>query len=363
MLKKVLLLSISLGTISNSISMNDAEELNKNINIPKPSIISTIVNRSMTYIYGIGTLVLSNHILGKTSISNKYIRYGIPAAVGLITKISSQYILNRMFVEYIEEVSANYYDLMYILGFSNFDNTINNLNLMHSIGADVNAKDEWNNTPLHIASEKGHLSIVEYLISKGANINIKDIDGNTPIDYAFQKKSLGVLHLLISSIEFNKDNINSNYKHNITPIHIASGIGDIDLVENLLNKGSDINAKNDWNDTPLHFASINGHLDIVKLLVTKGANINAKDNESKTPLDIALQEKKDDITMYLYNKKLEILGVNKDSTEDDIKKAYRKLAMKYHPDKNNGDKDAENKFIEINEDYNQIMKAYNVIKN
>ena len=50
-----------------------------------------------------------------------------------------------------------------------------------------------------------------------------------------------------------------------------------------------------------------------------------------------------------------ILGVNKDSTEDDIKKAYRKLAMKYHPDKHKGDKDAENKFKEINEAY-EILK-------
>ena len=47
----------------------------------------------------------------------------------------------------------------------------------------------------------------------------------------------------------------------------------------------------------------------------------------------------------------ETLGVKKDSSTQDIKKAYRKLAMKYHPDKNKGDKAAEEKFKKISEAY------------
>lgn len=46
-----------------------------------------------------------------------------------------------------------------------------------------------------------------------------------------------------------------------------------------------------------------------------------------------------------------ILGVNKDASQDEIKKAYRKLAIKYHPDKNPGDKSAEEKFKEASEAY------------
>ena len=43
----------------------------------------------------------------------------------------------------------------------------------------------------------------------------------------------------------------------------------------------------------------------------------------------------------------EVLGVERNANADEIKKAYRKAAIKYHPDKNPGDKEAEDKFKEI----------------
>lgn len=50
-----------------------------------------------------------------------------------------------------------------------------------------------------------------------------------------------------------------------------------------------------------------------------------------------------------YKDYYKILGVEKSATQDEIKKAYRKLAMKYHPDRNQGNKTAEEKFKEITE--------------
>ena len=50
----------------------------------------------------------------------------------------------------------------------------------------------------------------------------------------------------------------------------------------------------------------------------------------------------------------EVLGVDKNASEDDIKKAYRKIAIKYHPDRNPGNKEAEEKFKEAAEAYDVL---------
>ena len=50
----------------------------------------------------------------------------------------------------------------------------------------------------------------------------------------------------------------------------------------------------------------------------------------------------------------EVLGIGRNADAKEIKKAYRKLAKKYHPDMNPGDKQAEQKFKEITEAYNVL---------
>ena len=53
----------------------------------------------------------------------------------------------------------------------------------------------------------------------------------------------------------------------------------------------------------------------------------------------------------------DVLGIRKGADEKEIKKAYRKLAKKYHPDVNPGDKEAEKNFKEVTEAYNVLSDA------
>jgi curved DNA-binding protein len=58
-----------------------------------------------------------------------------------------------------------------------------------------------------------------------------------------------------------------------------------------------------------------------------------------------------------YKDYYKVLGVERNASEDDIRKAYRKLAMKYHPDRNPNDKQAEERFKEINEAYQVLSDS------
>ena len=53
----------------------------------------------------------------------------------------------------------------------------------------------------------------------------------------------------------------------------------------------------------------------------------------------------------------ELLGVDRNASEDEVKKAYRRLALKYHPDRNSGDKQAEERFKEISEAYQVLADS------
>ena len=129
----------------------------------------------------------------------------------------------------------------------------------------INAKDEFGNTPIHIAVYNGNASIAELLIKKGANINVEN----------------------------NREEC---------PIHIAVYNGNASIAELLIEKGANIDLENRHNQSPLHIAVYNGNASITKLLIDKGAKRFVGDESYYTPIDYALEQGNYDIVELLVNK-------------------------------------------------------------
>ena len=125
-------------------------------------------------------------------------------------------------------------------------------------GADVNAKDDYGQTPLHCAVVIGHKDIVEFLLAKGAHVDAGDNAGRTPLHYAVGAGK------------------------NRTP-----KAGHTDVVLLLLDKGDKINTKDKWGWTPLHYAVCMANKAMVELLVNRGADLNATNDRGRTALSVA----------------------------------------------------------------------------
>ena len=163
-------------------------------------------------------------------------------------------------------------------------------------GADVDAKDEFNWTPLFWAVSTGQTDVAEFLISRGADVQAKTSDdGSTAIHQAAQIRAWKLAELLISK----GADVNSKNNNGSTPLIIASFSGNRDAVEWLIAKGAEVNVRGreDW--TPLHRATRAGERDVVGILLSKGADVNAKDSQGRTPLWWAEERNHTDIVELL----------------------------------------------------------------
>ncbi|XP_049839283.1 serine/threonine-protein phosphatase 6 regulatory ankyrin repeat subunit C-like [Schistocerca gregaria] len=127
---------------------------------------------------------------------------------------------------------------------------------------------------------------VEILLGAGANPTTKDNNGNTPLHMASSVGNVKVMELLIKAgIDFTlKDVINQT---SLKWTSSAEGVEDADHVRNQ-KKAAIIDEKNNEGQTPLLLAA--GCRDAVSLLLREGASISVKDHSGKTPLQVAINQ-------------------------------------------------------------------------
>merc|ERR1711892_1433447 len=163
---------------------------------------------------------------------------------------------------------------------------------------DINETDEYGFTGLHLASEHGHLKIVEELMAAGCKIDELIYAGACCgcIHLAIMKENMELLKLLLAKkCEVNLiDDINGN-----SPLYLATTLDQVETVKILIAAGADVNLA-DWDEkTPLHFAASNGFGEVAKLLIEAKASIDAVDANGKTPYDMADAVKENEMMDFL----------------------------------------------------------------
>jgi len=168
---------------------------------------------------------------------------------------------------------------------------------------DVNAKTKNGTTALHIASWKGSVAGVRFLIKNGANVNAKDNVGDTPFMYACFHGHTEVVKLFLDA----KVNVNATNDRNCTILMLACFHGYNPIVKLLLQAKADVNVKEKkYGTTALMYATYKKHISVMNLLLfseeTKGKinieNIIIKHNSfysnnifsNYSALDIAVKE-------------------------------------------------------------------------
>ncbi len=192
------------------------------------------------------------------------------------------------------------------------------------IQSDINALDTKHNTPLHHASQHGHLEVVRYLHENGADIHAKDINKNTALHYAAIYGHIEVVRYMLE----NKGDIEAKDIYKTTALHYAALQGHIEVVRYLHENGADIQAKDIDNNTALHHAAMQGHTDIVEYLLENNVDIYAENNYTHTALYEAARNENFNIIILFFKK-----GMNVELLPTQIQiQLLRKAVMKDNKD-------------------------------
>ena len=167
----------------------------------------------------------------------------------------------------------------------------------------VNATNHFNQTPLmHACVDGDRLDKIKMLLKNGANIQARDYYGSTVLHIASRNSKQEVVEFLL---KLNEISVNATDNLNLTPLMDAcSNSGHLDNIKMLIQNGADIQASSSIGSTVLHFASALSNQEVVEfLLKSNEISVNATDNFNQTPLMYACYDggRLDNIKMLIQN--------------------------------------------------------------
>jgi len=151
--------------------------------------------------------------------------------------------------------------------------TVSEMKVLIDEGVDVNMKNEYDYTPIHIQQDEG---VVRLLIDAGADVNARTCNGITPLHHNYNKSEEVIRLLIEAGADVNARNIDG-----YSPLHFHN---DEKVVRLLIKAGADVNAKNIFNSSPIQYKNDEGS---IRLLIEAGADVKSR-NDFATPLDILI---------------------------------------------------------------------------
>jgi ankyrin repeat protein len=180
-------------------------------------------------------------------------------------------------------------------------------------GADVNAQDKDNTTPLLLATQGKTYDLTRMLLSRGAEPNVKNDGGKTPLhlvlegDFSSEDDIPDLARLFLDR----GADVNAQDQNHATPLLLAAERHMDDIARILLEHGADPNVKNIRGKTPLHllleryfhdYDDVDDVLVVERLLLERGADVNAPDDDNITPLYLAYRHRRFEIAQIIIDR-------------------------------------------------------------
>lgn len=195
----------------------------------------------------------------------------------------------------------------------------------------INVGDRYDNTPLHIAAQKGYNGVVKCLLEHKADIDAKNEEEQTPLHLAAKAGRTNIVRELV---KMDHSSVNDEDEDSNTALHLAAECGHAKVAGVLLENGADVAARNcslwtpldsaaakGWvktcrvlleadapinpmdktKTTPLHLGARYGHSGVVELLIKWKANIQQNDSNSDNCLDLAIDNNHPDVALTIIN--------------------------------------------------------------